>query len=324
MTKISYGRAINLALKESMRENKNVFCIGEDVGFGGAYGATQNLKDEFGYERVRDTPISESAIVGFSIGSALCGFRPVAEMMHMDFIAIAMDQVVNQAAKMRYMFGGKAKIPLVIRCGVGGYLNAAAQHSQSLESWFTHIPGLKVVVAGTASDARSLLRDSIEDDNPVVLLESLALYDKKDEVPEEYIKKPLGKAEIKRKGKDITIICWGYTVYESLNAANTLFEKYNIDVEVIDLKTLYPWDRTTIFESVKKTKKVLITHQAYERNGYGAEIATEIYNNCFSILSKPIKRVCSLNTPVPFAKNLENHVLPNSKKIISNSRELFL
>lgn len=324
MTKISYGRAINLALKESMRENKNVFCIGEDVGFGGAYGATQNLKDEFGYERVRDTPISESAIVGFSIGSALCGFRPVAEMMHMDFIAIAMDQVVNQAAKMRYMFGGKAKIPLVIRCGVGGYLNAAAQHSQSLESWFTHIPGLKVVVAGTASDARSLLRDSIEDDNPVVLLESLALYDKKDEVPEEYIKKPLGKAEIKRKGKDITMICWGYTVYESLNAANTLFEKYNIDVEVIDLKTLYPWDRTTIFESVKKTKKVLITHQAYERNGYGAEIATEIYNNCFSILSKPIKRVCSLNTPVPFAKNLENHVLPNSKKIISNSRELFL
>ena len=242
----------------------------------------------------------------------------------MDFIAIAMDQVVNQAAKMRYMFGGKAKIPLVIRCGVGGYLNAAAQHSQSLESWFTHIPGLKVVVAGTASDARSLLRDSIEDDNPVVLLESLALYDKKDEVPEEYIKKPLGKAEIKRKGKDITMICWGYTVYESLNAANTLFEKYNIDVEVIDLKTLYPWDRTTIFESVKKTKKVLITHQAYERNGYGAEIATEIYNNCFSILSKPIKRVCSLNTPVPFAKNLENHVLPNSKKIISNSRELFL
>ena len=324
MIKISYAKAINLALKESMKDNKSVFCIGEDVGFGGAYGATQNLKEEFGHDRVRNTPISESAIIGFSIGSALCGFRPVAEMMHMDFIAIAMDQVVNQAAKMRYMFGGKAKIPLVIRCGVGGYLNAAAQHSQSLESWFTHIPGLKIVAVGTPSDARSLLRDSIEDDNPVVFLESLALYDKKDEVPEDYIKNPLGKAEIKKKGKDITIICWGYTVYQSLEAATNLFEKYNIDVEVIDLKTLYPWDRATVFESVKKTKKVLITHQAYERNGYGAEIATEIYNNCFNILLKPIKRVCSLNTPVPFAKNLENYVLPNSEKIINNTRDLFI
>ena len=175
-----------------------------------------------------------------------------------------------------------------------------------------------------SSEARSHLRDSIEDDNPVVLLESLALYDKKDEVPEEYIKNPLGKAEIKKKGKDITIICWGYTVYQSLEAATNLFEKYNIDVEVIDLKTLYPWDRTTVFESVKKTKRVLITHQAYERNGYGAEIATEIYNNCFNILLKPIKRVCSLNTPVPFAKNLENYVLPNSEKIINNTRNFFI
>ena len=324
MNKTSYAKAINLALRESMESDKSVFCIGEDVGFGGAYGATQNLREQFGNDRVRDTPISESAIVGFSVGSALCGFRPVAEIMHMDFIAIAMDQVVNQAAKMRYMFGGKAKIPLVIRCGVGGYLNAAAQHSQSLESWFTHIPGLKIVAAGTPSDARSLLRDSIEDDNPVVLLESLALYDKKDDVPNDYVKNSLGKAEIKRKGKDITIICWGYTVYQSLEAANNLFEKHNIDAEVIDLKTLYPWDKTTVFESVKKTKKVLITHQAYERSGYGAEIATEIYNNCFNILSKPIKRVCALNTPIPFAKNLEDYVLPNSENITNSTKELFL
>ena len=324
MNKTSYAKAINLALRESMKSDKSVFCIGEDVGFGGAYGATQNLREQFGNDRVRDTPISESAIVGFSVGSALCGFRPVAEIMHMDFIAIAMDQVVNQAAKMRYMFGGKAKIPLVIRCGVGGYLNAAAQHSQSLESWFTHIPGLKIVAAGTPSDARSLLRDSIEDDNPVVLLESLALYDKKDDVPNDYVKNSLGKAEIKRKGKDITIICWGYTVYQSLEAATNLFEKHNIDAEVIDLKTLYPWDKTTVFESVKKTKKVLITHQAYKRSGYGAEIATEIYNNCFNILSKPIKRVCALNTPIPFAKNLEDYVLPNSENITNSTKELFL
>jgi pyruvate/2-oxoglutarate/acetoin dehydrogenase E1 component len=207
--RMPYSKAVALALAEAMEADAGVFCLGEDVGYGGAYGATQGLRDRFGAARVRDTPISESAIVGLSVGAAMSGMRPVAEIMHMDFIGIAMDQVVNQAAKMRYMFGGKARVPLTIRCGVGGYLNAAAQHSQSLEAWFAHVPGLKVMAAATPADVRQVLRDAILDDNPVIVLEPLALYEVAGEVPEGYAPRSVGYADVKREGEDVTVVTSG-------------------------------------------------------------------------------------------------------------------
>jgi pyruvate/2-oxoglutarate/acetoin dehydrogenase E1 component len=319
--KLSYSKAITLALAEAMEADENVFCLGEDVGYGGAYGATQGLRDRFGAARVRDTPISESAIVGFSVGAAMSGMRPVAEIMHMDFIAIAMDQVVNQAAKMRYMFGGKAKVPITIRCGVGGYLNAAAQHSQSLEAWFAHVPGLKVISAATPGDIRQLLRDAILDDNPVIVLEPLGLYETSGDVPETYERRPLGSADIKRRGEDITIVTWGRTVPEVLEAAETLATE-RIECEVIDLMSLVPWDEQAVLNSVWRTNNLVVVHQAPRRAGYGAEIAATITEKAFKELDRPVVRVCGLNTPVPFAPEMENYVLPKAARIVEEVRKL--
>ncbi len=319
--KLTYAKAIILALDEAMSRDGSVFCLGEDVGYGGAYGATQGLRDKFGAARVRDTPISESAIVGFSIGAAMSGMRPVAEIMHMDFIAIAMDQVVNQAAKMRYMFGGKARVPLTIRCGVGGYLNAAAQHSQSLESWFTHVPGLKVATAGTPADIRAILRDAIVDDNPVIVLEPLSLYEIAGDVPETHAPRPLGPASLKRRGDDVTIVTWGRTVPLALEAAEILAGE-KIGCEIVDLLSLMPWDEKTVLESVWRTNNVVIVHQAPKRSGFGAEVAASIAEKAFKELDNPIVRVCGLNTPVPFAPNLENYVLPSAARIVDAVRRL--
>jgi pyruvate/2-oxoglutarate/acetoin dehydrogenase E1 component len=319
--RLSYSKAVTLALAEAMESDENVFCLGEDVGYGGAYGATQGLRDRFGAARVRDTPISESAIVGFSIGAAMSGMRPVAEIMHMDFIAIAMDQVVNQAAKMRYMFGGKAKVPLTIRCGVGGYLNAAAQHSQSLEAWFAHVPGLKVVCAATPADIRQILRDSVLDDNPVIVLEPLGLYETFGEVPETYERRPLGRADIKRRGEDVTIVTWGRTVPEVLEAAELLAAE-RIDCEVIDLLSLMPWDEKAVLDSVWRTNNLVVVHQAPRRAGYGAEIAATITEKAFKELDRPVARICGLNTPVPFAPEMENYVLPKAARIAAEVRKL--
>lgn len=315
MTELTYAGAVRLALSEAMEEDDAVWCLGEDVGYGGAYGATGGLRDRFGEQRVRDTPISESAIVGFSVGSSVIGLRPVAEIMHMDFIAIAMDQVVNQAAKMRYMFGGKATLPLVIRCGVGGWLNAAAQHSQSLEAWFAHIPGLKVVAAGTPADIRTLLRTAIRDDNPVIVLESLSLYETKGEVSDTFAPIELGQADVKRAGSDVTIVTWGAMVPRALEAADTLAPR-GTDVEVIDLLSVFPWDRDRIVESVKKTNRLVIAHQAHRRAGFGAEIAAEVAEHAWDYLDAPIRRVAGLNTPVPFSPPLEQYVLPTAERII--------
>lgn len=319
--KLSYAKAVTLALREAMREDNSVMCLGEDVGFGGAYGATQTLRDEFGAERVRDTPISETAIVGFSVGAAMQGLRPVAEIMHMDFVTCAMDQIVNQAAKMRYMFGGKASVPIVLRCGVGGYLNAAAQHSQSLEAWFTHVPGLKVLAAGTPRDVRRLLKAAIMDDNPVILLESLALYETTGEVPETELPYRIGKAEIKRQGDDATVITWGAMVPQVTEAA-TILAKQGIEIEVIDLLSLFPWDIETVMKSVWRTNRVVVTHQAPTRGGFGAEIAAVITERGFDDLDKPVKRVGALNTPVPFAPQLEKFVLPNAERVIDAVKSL--
>lgn len=319
--KLSYAKAVTLALREAMREDNSVMCLGEDVGFGGAYGATQTLRDEFGAERVRDTPISETAIVGFSVGAAMQGLRPVAEIMHMDFVTCAMDQIVNQAAKMRYMFGGKASVPIVLRCGVGGYLNAAAQHSQSLEAWFTHVPGLKVLAAGTPRDVRRLLKAAIMDDNPVILLESLALYETTGEVPETELPYRIGKSEIKREGDDATVITWGAMVPQVIEAA-TILAKQSIEIEVIDLLSLFPWDIETVMKSVWRTNRVVVTHQAPTRGGFGAEIAAVITERGFDDLDKPVKRVGALNTPVPFAPQLEKFVLPNAERVIDAVKSL--
>ncbi|MFT3974971.1 MAG: alpha-ketoacid dehydrogenase subunit beta [Amaricoccus sp.] len=320
--RLSYSKAVIQALSEAMEADPAVFCLGEDVGFGGAYGATQGLRDRFGAARVRDTPISESAIIGLSVGASMSGMRPVPEIMHMDFIAIAMDQVVNQAAKMRYMFGGKARVPLTIRCGVGGYLNAAAQHSQSLEAWFTHVPGLKVVAAGTPADIRQVLRDAILDDNPVLVLESLSLYDTVGEVPDTYTPRKLGYADIKRQGEDITLVTWGRTVPEVMKAAEILARE-RIDCEVIDLLTVIPWDRKAVMDSVWRTNRAAVIHQAHRTGGFGAEVAATICEEAFNELDGPVLRIGALDVPVPFTPELENYVLPTADRIVTEIRKLF-
>ncbi len=321
MSKLSYAKAVTLGLREAMTENPAVFCLGEDVGYGGAYGATQGLRDEFGADRVRDTPISESAIVGYSIGAAVAGLRPVAEIMHMDFITCAMDQVVNQAAKLRYMFGGKASVPMVIRAGTGGWLNAAAQHSQSLEAWFTHTPGLKVATAATPADIRDLLRAAIRDDNPVIVMEPLSLYEVRAEVPDRPAGLVLGKADRKREGSDVTIVTWGATVPRVLAAAETLAAD-GVSCDVLDLITLTPWDVDAVLESVGRTGKAVVVHQAPRRGGFGAEVAAMIGERGFELLDAPVARIGGLNVPVPFSPPLEDFVLPSASRIVAAVRRL--
>jgi pyruvate dehydrogenase E1 component beta subunit len=311
---MTYADAVAKGLSDAMRENDKVWVLGEDVSHGGAYGATQGLKDLFGGDRVRDTPISEAAIIGFSVGSAMTGWRPVAELMHMDFSACAMDQLVNQLAKMRYMMGGSTSLPATVRCGVGGWLNAAAQHSQSLEAWFTHIPGLKVAAAATPADVRAVLLAAIRDDDPVIVLESLSLYPEKGEVSDDPVAAPLGIADVKRPGDDLTILTWGGTVPRVLRAAETA-AAHAVSAEVIDLLWLHPLDREAIVRSIEKTHRVLIVHQACERAGFGAEIAAFIAAEAFDLLDAPIRRVAGLNVPVPFAPALENYVLPGEERI---------
>lgn len=321
MIKLSYAKAITLGLREAMAEDSTVFCLGEDVGYGGAYGATQGLRDDFGAARVRDTPISESAIIGYSVGAAMAGMRPVAEIMHMDFIACGMDQVVNQAAKARYMFGGKTRVPMVIRAGTGGWLNAAAQHSQSLEAWFTHVPGLKVATAADAAGIRALLLAAIRDDNPVIVLEPLSLYETKAEIPDQPDQLVLGQASHKRDGSDVTVVTWGAMVPRVLSAAETL-AGLGISCDVLDLITLSPWDVDAVLESVSRTGRVVIAHQAPKRGGFGAEVAAVISERGFDLLDAPVMRVGGLNVPVPFSPSLENFVLPDADRVVTAVRRL--
>jgi len=321
MRKLTMRAAINEALRQEMRRDPNVYVIGEDVGvFGGCFGVTAGLIDEFGPKRVIDTPITESAIIGNALGAAATGLRPVAEIMFMDFVGVTMDQIYNQAAKMRYMFGGKAKIPMVIRtaCGAGG--SAAAQHSQSLEAWFMHVPGLKVVAPSTAYDAKGLLVSSIRDDNPVIFVEHKFIYDLEGEVPEDIYTIPLGKADVKRQGSDVTVIATMAMVHKALEAAEEL-SKEGISVEVIDPRTLQPLDGETIIESVKKTHKVVIVHEAVKFAGPGAEIAAMIAEEAFDYLDAPIKRVAAPFTPVPFSPVLEQAYIPSKEKIIAAVKE---
>ncbi len=323
MRKITYAEAIREALRQEMRRDENIFLIGEDIGiYGGAFGVTYGLINEFGEERVRDTPISELAIVGTSLGAAITGMRPIAEIMFMDFTTLAMEQIVNQAAKMKYMFGGKAKIPMVIRTPAGSGTGAAAQHSQSLEAWFTHVPGLKVVMPSTPYDAKGLLISSIRDGNPVIFIEHKLLYKISGEVPEEEYEIPLGVADVKREGEDLTIIAISIMVQRAISASKEL-KKEGISVEILDPRTLKPYDKKTIIESIKKTGKVIIVHEACKTSGFGAEIAAMISESeSFDYLDAPIRRLGGLDIPIPYNRNLEKHAVPQTEDIINATKEL--
>jgi pyruvate dehydrogenase E1 component beta subunit len=317
MREITYRQALLEALREEMQRDESVFLLGEDIAeFGGSYKVTAGLLDEFGPERVRNTPISEAAIVGTALGASLVGMRPVAELMYVDFAAIAMDQIVNQAAKVRYMFGGKAKASLVIRTQGGAGRSSAAQHAQSLEAWFVHIPGLKVVQPSTPYDAKGLLKSAIRDDNPVMFLEHKLLYPVQGPVPEEEYLIPLGQADIKRAGSDVTVVATSRMVHRSLGAAEKLALE-GIEVEIIDPRTLNPLDEETILTSVRKTQHLVVVYEAYERCGIGAEIAALVANQAIDSLDAPIERVAALNTPVPFSPKLENYVIPNEERIMA-------
>jgi pyruvate/2-oxoglutarate/acetoin dehydrogenase E1 component len=322
MREITYRQALQEALREEMQRDEAVFLLGEDIAeFGGSYKVTSGLLDEFGAERVRNTPISEAAIVGAALGAALVGMRPVAELMYVDFCAIAMDQIVNQVAKVRYMFGGKAKASLVIRTQGGAGRSSAAQHAQSLEAWFMHVPGLKIVQPSTPYDAKGLLKTAVRDDNPVMFLEHKLLYPVQGPVPEEEYLIPFGVADIKRAGTDVTVVATSRMVHRALAAAETLADE-GIAAEVIDPRTLSPLDEDTILQSVRKTQRLVIAYEAYERGGVGAEIAALVANKALDYLDAPIERVASLNTPMPFSPKLENYVVPTEARIMAGIKRV--
>lgn len=319
MKKMSYAEAIREGMSIRMREDPNVLLFGEDVGaFGGCFGVTAGMFDEFGDKRVRDTPISEGAIIGAAVGSAATGLRPIAELMFCDFLTVGMDQLVNQAAKMRYMSGGKISMPMVVRLPGGAGVSAAAQHSQSLEAWVTHVPGLKVVYPSTPQDALGLMLSSIDDENPVMFVEHKAMYTMKGDV-DSFEPIPLGKGDIKRSGEDVTIIATGKMVHEALAAAKIL-EEDGISAEVLDPRTLYPLDKKLIAQSLGKTHKAVIVTEENRRGGYGGEISAIIAEEMFDLLDCPIVRIGALDTPVPFAPVLEQAYLPNAQDIVKAVR----
>ena len=319
---ITYAEAIAEALRAEMRLDPRVFVMGEDVGaFGGLFAGTKGLLQEFGPERVRDTPISEAALVGACVGAALTGMRPMVEIQFMDFTACAMDQIVNQAAKIRFMLGGKANVPLVIRTPYGTGLKLASQHSQSLEAWFVHVPGLLVVMPSTPADAKGLLVTALRDPNPVIFLENKLLYPTRGPVPEEQYTIPFGSADVKRPGKDVTIVATGLMVTKALAAAGTLAAE-GIEAEVVDPRTLVPLDKATIIGSVKKTGRLVIVHEAVKRGGFGGEIAGIIAEEAFDYLDAPIKRVAGRNVPIAFNEVLEKKAVPDVEDIVSAVRSL--
>ena len=322
MRKISFGEALREALQEEMRRDETVFVLGEDIALhGGDFGVTKGLLDEFGEKRVRDTPISETAIVGLSLGAASVGMRPVAEIMFSDFLGVCMDQILNQVSKMRYMSGGQVKTPVVIRTAFGAGISAGPQHSQSPEAFFVHIPGLQVVMPSTPYDAKGLLKTAIRNDNAVIFFEHKLLYGVKGNVPEQEYLVGFGEADIKRNGTDVTIVATGLMVKEALAAAETL-EKDGLTAEVIDPRTLVPLDEKTLINSVKKTGRAVVVHEAWKRSGFGAEIAAMIMEEAMDYLDAPVKRVGGLNVPTPFSPALEKYVVPNENDIVKAVKEI--
>jgi pyruvate/2-oxoglutarate/acetoin dehydrogenase E1 component len=316
MALITYREAVRQALREEMQNDERVLMLGEDIAeFGGTFKVSLGLLEEFGPQRIRNTPISETAILGAAVGAAATGLRPIAEIMYSDFFAVAMDQVVNQAAKMRFMFGGKISMPLTIRTAMGGRRSAAAQHSQCLEAWFMHIPGLKIALPSSPYDAKGLLKTAIRDPNPTVIFENKMLYNVKGEVPEEPYFVPWGQANVVRQGKDITVVALSDMVDFSLKAADKLASE-GVSVEVIDPRTLAPLDIETILASVKKTGRLVVAHEACVTGGVGAEIAAQVGYRALDYLVAPIERVGAKDSPIPFAPILERQILPDDQTIV--------
>lgn len=324
MRSITYREAVREALAEEMRRDPSVFLLGEDIGkkFGGTNKVTAGLSEEFGDDRVRNTPISESAIIGAAVGAAMTGMRPVPEIGFIDFVGVCMDQIMNQAAKLRYMTGGQVTMPLVIRTPGGAGRSSAAQHAQSLETLFCHIPGLLVIQPSSPRDVKGLLKSAIRDNNPVVFIEHKMLYNTKGEVPEEEYTIPIGSAEVKREGTDITVVATQRQVYFALDAAQELAQE-GISVEVVDPRTLVPLDRETILASVRKTGRLLVVHESVQRFGFGAEVAAVVGEHAFDYLDHPVRRLGARNTPVPFAPPLENYVIPDAARIAEVIRSMF-
>ncbi len=323
MRKVTLRDALREALFEEMKRDKAVIVLGEDVGrsWEGAFKVTKGLAKEFGDERVRDTPISESAIIGTAVGAAITGMRPVAEIMFGDLTALAMDQIANQAAKIHYIFGGQIRVPLVVRTPFGGGVNIAAHHSQSLEAWFMHVPGLFVAVPSTPHDAKGLLKAAIRGDNPVVFCEHKLLYPIEGEVPEEDYTVPFGVADVKREGKDVTVVATMFMVHKALEAAEML-EREGLSVEVVDPRTLVPLDKKAIVCSVKKTGRLVVVSEDCKTAGVTAEIAAVVAEEAIDYLDAPIKRVAEPDTPIPFSPPLEKYVIPDEKSIIKAIKEI--
>jgi len=317
-----YNEALGDALRLEMERDERVIVLGEDIAeHGGAFQVTAGLLEKFGPTRIRQTPISELGIVGAAVGAALTGLRPVVELMYIDFAGLAMDQLVNQAAQNRFMFGGQARVPMVMRTQGGAGRGNAAQHSKSLEAWFTHIAGLKVVMPSTPADAKGLLTASIRDDDPVIFLEHKLLYRTKGDVPTGEHLVPLGKADVKRAGKDLTIVTWSRQVLFALDAAKQLASE-GVEAEVVDLRSLVPLDKDAVLSSVRKTHRVLIVHEAIKRGGFGGEIAALIAEEAFDDLDAPPKRVAGLDTPIPYAQHLEKSVIPQVDDIVRAAKDL--
>jgi pyruvate/2-oxoglutarate/acetoin dehydrogenase E1 component len=320
MPELSYREAVRDALSRAMRDDEDVFIMGEDIAeMGGSMGVTQGLVDEFGPERVRNTPISEMALAGAAIGAAMQGMRPVAEIMYEDFLTLATEQIVNQAAKHRYMSGGQLTVPVTFRTQGGAGWSPGAQHAQQLEAWFVHIPGLKVVFPSTPTDVRGLLWSSIYDDNPVVFFEHRTLYGIKEDVPDELEPIPLGQARTHRQGEDVTVIATGRLVHEALAAAEEA-EQEGVSVEVVDPRTLLPLDEDALISSVKKTNRCVVAHEAVVRGGFGAEVAALIQYDAFDWLDAPIERVGARFTPLPFAPVMEEFVVPHASDVLEAIR----
>ena len=319
---MTYAEAIRDGIRVEMKRDPAVYLCGEDVGkFGGCFGVTAGLVDEFP-GRVVDTPISETAIIGSSVGAAAAGLRPIAEIMFVDFMGVCMDELFNQAVKMRYMFGGKAKVPLVVKTIAGAGVAAAAQHSQSMEAWFTHIPGLKTVMPSTPADAKGLMASAIRDNNPVLFIEHKQLLGVSGDVPEDEYLVPLGKASIMRQGTDVTIVAWSWMAQKALAAAEILAQD-GISAEVLDPRTLVPLDKASILHSLGKTNKLVIVHEAVKTGGYAGEIAAIVADEGFDLLDSPIKRVTAPDTPVPFSPTLEAAYVPSVDSIVQTVKSLF-
>ncbi|HOV79047.1 MAG TPA: alpha-ketoacid dehydrogenase subunit beta [Bacillota bacterium] len=322
MKEVTYAQAICEALDEEMARDENVVLLGEDVGIiGGNFKTSVGLRDKYGDWRVKDTPISESGFVGIGIGSAITGLRPVIEIMFSDFLGVCMDQIANQAAKIRYMSGGQVKVPLTVRMPIGGGRSSAAQHSQSLQAWVAHIPGLKVVLPSTAAEAKGLLKTAIRDDNPVIFMEHKMEYNKKYLIPEEDYTIPFGKANVLRFGEDLTIVATSNLVNKSEEAAKEL-AKDGIKAEVIDLRTLVPLDKECIIDSVKKTGRLLIADEGHTSFGISGEIAFLVMNEAFYYLDAPVMRAGTASVPLPFSPALEYALIPDTRAIYNKAREL--